>query len=129
MCMLMRNCACTPVCAPECMNYLPVISQKKHIIQTAQDKALLNPVTDYNHSPDRETETERETKEVKVWKEGEKRNNRLFFCTLSFTVSISSHICLFCLTLSTYSYVQLVVSLSILCDLLESYVLYWYQSE
>lgn len=50
-CMLMHKCACVPVCVTECMNYLPVISHKKHIIQTAQDKALLNPITDYNHSP------------------------------------------------------------------------------
>lgn len=30
------------VCVTECMNYLLVISHKKHIILTAQDKALLN---------------------------------------------------------------------------------------
>ena len=49
--MLMHKCACVPVCVTECMNYLPVISHKKHIIQTAQDKALLNPITGYNRSP------------------------------------------------------------------------------
>ena len=68
MCMLMPKSACVPVCVTERMNYLLVISHKKHIIQTAQDKALLNSITDFNHSHSR-SEGERE---IKVSKESEK---------------------------------------------------------
>lgn len=68
MCMLMLKCACVSVCVMKSMNYLLVISHKKHIIQTAQDKALLNSITDFNHSHSR-SEGE---KEIKVSKESEK---------------------------------------------------------
>lgn len=70
--MLMRKCACVPVCVTEYMNYLLVISHKKHIIQTVQDKALLNPITDYNHSPQPHRGRAREEGNKSVEKESEK---------------------------------------------------------
>lgn len=53
-----------PVCATEYMNYLIVISQKKHIIQTEQDKALLYPVTDYNYILKRSAKIVKKKKKV-----------------------------------------------------------------
>lgn len=104
-CMLMCKCACVPVCVAECMNYLLVISHKKHIIQTAQDKALLNPITDYNHSlqPCSGRESRAGEKEIKVSKESKKGGNEeeeefsvvsLYsssYLPNTFTVSTASH--------------------------------------
>lgn len=89
MCMLMPKCACVPVCVTERMNYLLVISHKKHIIQTAQDKALLNSITDYNHSPqplrgsERNKSVEREWKRLKWRKEMISPSSECHFVCLS----------------------------------------------
>lgn len=73
------------------MNYLLVISHKKYIIQTAQDKALLHPITDYNHSPQQQRgRVGAGEKEIKVSKESEKGGKKLFLLTLSVTLSVSS---------------------------------------
>lgn len=81
------------------MNYLLVISHKKHIIQTAQDIALLNPITDYNHSPELQREGNKSV--GKGWKE-------IISPHSGVTLSVSSvYPCCLCLYLSTALYLHL----------------------
>lgn len=96
--MLMPGYARVPVCAAECMNYLPVISHKRRIIQTAQDKALLNPLADYNHSLEREERQRRGDGNKRVERERKRWNEiisplRLSLCRLCLLMR------LFCLAL------------------------------
>lgn len=103
----MHKCACVPVCVTECMNHLLVISHKKHIISTAQDKALRNPITGYNHSPQPHRGREREAGEGnKSVKRVKGRKDIICSHWVSFCLSI---FCLptftpFCLSVSHWTY-------------------------